>query len=221
LQKDNGRTVTVTRNGSGLLLLDTFNASNSLNSTTFAAGSGTIVVSSATGTTPVPGATLAVSGPTGVLRIGSAGGATSATFSNNIRAFASGTVQHSATSTDTLSGSITVDPGQNLTFNVTGGRLFTSGGISANGAGAGLIKSGANLMRSTTAVNTANITMNAGRYEITGPLNLFNNPVLNGGTLALLNTSGVNSLPNPLIVSGAGTLEARPAVSGTTAPSCR
>lgn len=215
-QTDNGNIVTVTNNGPGKLILDTFNSGSNLISTTFAAGTGVVEVTSSSGTTPVPGAILAVNNPAGILRIGSSS-TNPATFSNNIQALASGTLQHSSAAIDTLSGPITVSSGQNLNFDITGGRLIITAGVSANQSGAGITKSGPNLLRTTAAVNARNLIMNEGRFEALGNVNFFtNSPVLNGGVLVLGNTSGTNTLPNPFVISGAGAVEGRAGSFGPT-----
>lgn len=213
IQRDFNKNVTVVRNGPGALILDTFNVNSSVATTTFAANTGLVSVSSGTGTTPVTGAKLAITGNTGVLRIGSISGV--GTYANAITATASGTLEHSAAATDTLSGTITVNAGNNLNFNVTGGRLQISGALNAVGANTGFTKSGTNTMRTVGPVSTTNLIINGGRLEVEGPLTLTNSPTMNGGTLALLNTTGGNVVPDPFVISGAGTVEARDGSFGT------
>ncbi len=201
LQTDNGKAVTVTRNGTGKLILNTLNGSTSVNNTTFAAGSGTIEVSGAT--TPVPGATFAVTGNAGVLSFGGVGtvGST-ATISNNITASASGTVLHSGPGYDTLTGSTTVAAGQSLGFNVSGGTLVINGAVS----GGGITKTGNNTLLINSAPTLDSITANGGTAVINGALTLASSPTLTSGKISLRN--GANVLPSALTVTGAGNLEA-------------
>ncbi len=216
-QTDNGNLVKVRRNGAGKLILDTGNASTNLSSTTFVAGTGTIELLSSSGSSPVPNAKFELADAAGVLRVGSTGSAP-ASFANEITATVAGTILHNSPNSDTLANIVRLSPNAILTFDVAAGRLVTGAGI-ASQASSRIIKSGTGTLRSPAGVSVTarNLTMNAGRFEVLGPISLTNNPVLNGGVLALSNTLGSNAMPaGGLVISGSGTIEGR---AGSFGPS--
>ncbi len=243
VMSDGGFTgVTLTYAGTGKLILDS-TSGNTAPGAIIAAGAGGRVFVSGNGAANLGG--LAISGAGGVLNIG---GVASATYDNALFVTASGTLQHTATGTDTVGGAngVFISGGTTLTVENTGGALTVAGtvtggsinkiGASAvrfggnvaldaftNNAGTSTLAAGTTLIGSlvnnggTTAITgTATVTntaVNAGRVAFSGPTTLTNAPTIAAGaTLALLNSSGGNSIPAPNISTG--TLEVLPGALG-------
>ena len=132
----------VKNGGTGELILD--NLANDLDGATLRVVDGTMSIFGGGGTTSAVDTliqAIRIDGVAAKLRFGSLSG-TGTTFNNNVAVNESGTLEHTATSNDTLGGIVALAAGKTLTANVTGGSLRLAGSL-ARGGSSNLTKTGA------------------------------------------------------------------------------
>ena len=192
----------VKNGGTGELILDGFTSSDMggaklsvIAGTMSIEGGGALLSPISTLTTAIE-----INGPSGKLRFGTPTGSVGTTFVRDVLANASGTLEHS-TATDDSIGSVTAT-GQTLTANITAGALAVTGTYFG-----GVIKSGGGTMRLAGTSVLSAAAINAGRLEITGSSATFAAmpSIASGGTLALLASTGT-AVPGSFSLA-TGTLE--------------
>jgi len=209
----------LTKNGGvGELIIDGIplpDSGASLEGAVLSVVEGTISIEGAGGFSPIPSLNKAIliNGANGKLRFGSVTGSGTTFTKTSVVAALSGTLEHTTATNDTLGGSLTVEMGQILNANITGGSLAVTGSF-----GGSLTKNGGGVLRlnGTSVVTTPATTplVSAGRLEILGPATLGTVPVLSAGaTLALLSGTG-NSVPSAWTLTS-GTLEIVPGALGS------
>ena len=162
----------VKNGGTGELILD--NLANDLDGATLRVVDGTMSIFGGGGTTSAVDTliqAIRIDGVAAKLRFGSLSG-TGTTFNNNVAVNESGTLEHTATSNDTLGGIVALAAGKTLTANVTGGSLRLAGSL-ARGGSSNLTKTGAGtLYLSGFGSGTGLTTVSAGtlQYSLPGAL---------------------------------------------------
>ena len=162
----------VKNGGTGELILD--NLANDLDGATLRVVDGTMSIFGGGGTTSAVDTliqAIRIDGVAAKLRFGSLSG-TGTTFNNNVAVNESGTLEHTATSNDTLGGIVALAAGKTLTANATGGSLRLAGSL-ARGGSSNLTKTGAGtLYLSGFGSGTGLTTVSAGtlQYSLPGAL---------------------------------------------------
>ncbi len=112
---------------------------------------------------------IRIDGTGAKLRFGTLDGSTT-TFSNGLLINDSGTLEHTATSNDTLTGSVTIQAVKTLNASITAGSLALTGGV-AGVAGGSLAKSGAGtLILAGANPYAGSTTVSGGIFAVTGSL---------------------------------------------------
>ena len=178
----------VKNGGTGELILD--GIFNDLDGALLRVVSGTVSVEGAGGTaSPISSLLQPVrlDGATAKLRLGTPGGG-GTTFNNALLVNDSGTLEHTAASNDTLTGSVIIDNAKTLTANVTAGELSLTGGVN----GGGLIKTGGGaLTLSGVSGYIGATTVSGGTFAVTGSLGNTVISVSAGATFAARPGSGI------------------------------
>ncbi len=162
----------VKNGGAGELILD--NLGNSLGGTTLRVVDGTMSIFGGGGTTSAVDTlinAIRIDGAAAKLRLGSLSGP-GTIFNNNLAVNESGTLEHTASSDDTLGGLVALAAGKTLNANVTGGSLRLAGSFVRSG-GSDLTKTGAGtLYLSGFGSGTGLTNVNAGilQYSMPGAL---------------------------------------------------
>ena len=175
--------------GTGELILD--GIFNELDKALLRVVSGTISVEGGGGGgTASPISTLLqairIDGALAKLRLGTLDGS-STTFNNSLLVNDSGTLEHTATSSDALTGFVNIDNAKTLTANITAGSLILSGGVN----GGGLIKTGGGtLTLAGVSGYTGATTVSGGTFAVTGSLGNTAITVSAGATFAARPGSG-------------------------------
>lgn len=208
---DGGGAATFTKGGVGLMRINSSNPANAPG-TTLRLVDGLTSVEAPGGNNPINPLgnipTVEVNSTTATLRLG--GGAN---FTQNFVFNQSATLEHTANTIDRISGTVTIAPTRNLLTNVSNGVLRITGNVSA-GSGH-LTKAGGNALVLGGASTLNDLTINAGKVDVTGSLALTNAPTIAAGTSLGLYGSG-NAVPATLSVP-TGRLEGTPAGLGSTA----
>ena len=191
----------VKNGGAGELILD--NLANDLDGATLRVVDGTMSIFGGGGTASAVDTlinAIRIDGAAAKLRFGSLSG-TGTTFNNNVAVNESGTLEHTATSNDTLGGIVALAAGKTLTANVTGGSLRLAGSL-ARGGSSNLTKTGAGTLTLSgfgSGTGLTNVSAGTLQYSLPGALyagataswTAANISVASGATLAV-NVGGVN-----------------------------
>ena len=166
----------VKNGGAGELILD--GLFNDLDKALLRVVSGTVSVEGGGGGTASPISTLLqairLDGALGKLRLGTLDGS-STTFNNSLLVNDSGTLEHTAVSNDTLTGTVIIDNSKILTASITAGSLTLSGGVN----GGSLTKTGGGtLILTGVSGYTGLTTVSGGTLQFATPGSLY------GGTTA-------------------------------------
>jgi autotransporter-associated beta strand protein len=191
----------VKNGGTGELILD--NLANDLDGATLRVVDGTMSIFGGGGTTSAVDTliqAIRIDGVAAKLRFGSLSG-TGTTFNNNVAVNESGTLEHTATSNDTLGGIVALAAGKTLTTNVTGGSLRLAGSL-ARGGSSNLTKTGAGtLYLSSFGSGTGLTTVSAGTLQYSLPGALYAGATANWTAANISVASGATLAVN---VGGAG-----------------
>ena len=189
----------VKNGGAGELILDGFSSdplvvSNDLDGARLSVVSGTVSVVGGGSSIANPNPISSLSQPIGIdgtlakLRFGTLDGSSTA-FNNSLQVTDSGTLEHTATSTDSLTGFVNITNAKTLTANITAGSLTLSGGVMNSG---GLIKTGGGtLTLAGVSGYTGATTVTGGTFAVTGSLGNTAIAVSAGATFAARPGSGI------------------------------
>ena len=162
----------VKNGGAGELILD--NLANDLDGATLRVVDGTMSIFGGGGTASAVDTlinAIRIDGEEAKLRFGSLSG-TGTTFNNNVAVNESGTLEHTATSNDTLGGIVALAAGKTLTANVTGGSLRLAGSL-ARGGSSNLTKTGAGTLTLSgfgSGTGLTNVSAGTLQYSLPGAL---------------------------------------------------